>query len=58
MSKPTRCAGFDEHGKAFPCPNTPGTRWGPMWCQECDERRMVRLDGQFKALLGGLEDTE
>ena len=56
MKKPIRCAGFDEQGKAFNCPNTPGTKYGPMWCAECDARRMTSLNRQMqtlKASLGG-----
>lgn len=52
-----RCAGFDENGKAFRCPNPPGTPWTPAWCSECDERRRARLSQQFQSLVDGLRDA-
>lgn len=45
-----RCAGFDEEGKAFACPNEPGTPWSPVWCLECDKRRRARLSVQLEDL--------
>lgn len=46
----TRCLGYDEDGKGFPCPQVPGTPWTRLWCDECDKRRRDRLTLQFETL--------
>lgn len=46
----SRCLGYDENGDAFDCPNLPGTPWSPLWCAECNDRRLARLGAQFKQL--------
>ena len=32
------------------CDNPAGTRWGPLWCPDCDSRRLARLDAGFKQI--------
>lgn len=52
------CQGFDEDGKGFDCPNTPGTPWGPGWCPSCDERRRARITRQLDDLLHEFDVVE
>ena len=49
-----RCLGYDEKGKAFPCPNTPGTPWTKHWCAECDERRKAGITRNLQALVDSI----
>ena len=33
------------------CPNAAGTMWSPLWCFECNVKRIKRIDKQFEKLL-------
>lgn len=44
----SKCFGYDENGKVFNCPNTPGTKWTKYWCLECDTRRRERITKQLE----------
>ena len=47
-----RCYGWPVGSR---CDNKPGSKWGPHWCQSCDEKRIAHLDGQFKKIAKSLE---
>ena len=49
------CIGYDSVGAPHFCPNkTSGFlkigRRNPVWCEDCDAKRISRLDQQFKEL--------
>ena len=46
-----RCYGFGE--RTNNCTNTPGGKWSPHFCPECDEARMSHLSSQFKKIEAG-----
>ena len=33
------------------CNNPAGTKWSPLWCFECNVKRMDRIGGQFDSLM-------
>lgn len=44
----SRCIGFGEReGK---CENPAGTKWGPLWCEECDTQRLTHIDAQMQRI--------
>lgn len=47
MTKEKRCYGWPV-GQA--CANKPGTKWGPNWCQSCDEKRLAHISAQLKKI--------
>ena len=49
-----RCAGYDDDGKAFACPNKAGTRWTPVWCPECDTKRRARISASLQSMADDL----
>jgi len=36
--------------KCIDCDNPAGTAWSPLWCFECNVKRMRRIDERFKNL--------
>jgi hypothetical protein len=43
-----RCLGWaEQEGR---CENEAVSKWGPLWCQTCDEKRIAHLSAQFAAI--------
>jgi hypothetical protein len=40
------------------CDQPAGTPWGPMWCPECDVKRLDRISKSLKNLFGGSDAAE
>jgi len=38
------------------CPNAAGTMWSPLWCFECNVKRIKRIDKQFEQLTRRFEE--
>ena len=66
MSHP-KCHPEDGHVCARPsgrtcvepgCGKPAGTLWGPMWCPECDEKRLDHVSGQLDAIVAGFANQD
>ncbi len=44
----SKCIGFGD--KEGCCDNEAGTQWGPLWCLECDEKRIAHIDAQMQKI--------
>lgn len=42
------CIGFGEREGI--CHNIAGTRWTPLWCDECDEERRTSITESFERI--------